>query len=39
MTESPLNWRLVQQLIQKDWYFLRKSLVVYLAVGAFGAKG
>ena len=35
MTESPLNWRLVQHLVQKDWYFLRTSLVVYLAVGAF----
>lgn len=35
MTDTSLNWRLVQQLIQKDWYFLRKSLVVYLAVGAF----
>jgi len=36
MSNVAIDWKLVQILVQKDWYFMRKSLAVYLALGAFG---
>ncbi len=36
MSNAGIDWTLVQLLVQKDWFFMRKPLAVYLALGAFG---
>lgn len=36
MNKARLDWNLVQILVQKDWYFMRQSLVVYLGAGLLG---
>ena len=30
MKNARLDWNLLQILVQKDWYFMRQSLVAYL---------
>jgi ABC-2 type transport system permease protein len=35
MNSDRLEWKLIQHLVQKDWYFMRKPLAAYLGVGAF----
>ncbi len=34
MNGTPVEWALVQQLVQKDWYFMRGPLAAYLVLGA-----
>ena len=36
MKNARLDWNLVQILVQKDWYFMRQSLVAYLGAGLLG---